>query len=112
MTQARTPHGRRKYDLARHHAWGGLGFLSLVMVLRILCPDIPGAVIVPILVILIVYVLVSLFLTYRYRSGLKEASAAPAPQGNVVPKAEKDGLKEEKKRFKAELKVRKKAQGA
>ena len=111
MAQARTPHYRRKYYLARHHAWGGLGFLSVVMVLRILCPDIPGVVIAPIIVILIMYVLVWLFLTYRYRSGLKEAPVAPAPQGNEVPKAEKAGLKVEKKRIKAELKSRNKGGG-
>ena len=108
MPRARTPHERRKYDLARHHAWGGLAFLSIVMVLRILFPDIPSAVVYPLIIILVGYVLVWLCFTYRYRTELKKDAAAPMPPGGGVPRVDKAGMKLEKKRIKADLKARKK----
>lgn len=65
----------RKYALARHHAWGGLGLISLISVIRILHPPLPDMFFFPILVLLILYVLFWLAMTYRFRSGLMAETA-------------------------------------
>jgi len=46
---------KRRYNLFRHHAWAGLGFLSVLLAVRILFPELLEL-LQPILVVLIVYV--------------------------------------------------------
>ena len=60
---------KRRYNLFRHHAWAGLGFLSVLLAVRILFPELLEL-LQPILVVLIVYVVIALIFTYKYRAGL------------------------------------------
>ena len=98
----------KKYPLAKHHAWGGLALLSLVSALRLLFPDIPDWLAFPLIGILIVYILLWLGLTYRYRKELPEETSFPEVSGKeeekIRKKEAKNRLKLEKKRAKAELK--------
>jgi uncharacterized membrane protein len=102
---------RKKYDLARHHAWAGLGLLSVVAAVRLLLPALPDGLFLAISSTLIVYILFWLFLTYRYRAGLKADSSPITEVSAEKAKTalEKARLKLEKKRAKAEIKARKKA---
>ncbi len=101
---------KRKYDLARHHAWGGLGFLSVALAIRYILPSVPDKIILPIVIILLLYILFWLFLTYRYLSDLKAGTTSPNFE-RENEKAEKARLKIEKKRIKAEIKKNKGAGG-
>ena len=109
-TQAQNNY-RRKYDISRHHAWAGLGFLSVALALRYLFPSLPNRVSSAAILILIVYILFWLSLTYRYRSGLREESPSErmqAPLGKERVELDKIRLKLEKKRSKANYKLYKK----
>ena len=105
---------KRKYDTYRHHAWAGGILLSLLMVIRVLLEilnisNIPDLIILPIGVILIVYVLISIFFTYRYLSGLNFQQEQQIIQVKTISnEVEKDKLKLEKKKVKAEFKKQKK----
>ena len=102
---------RRRYPLAKHHAWGGLALLSLVSAFRFLFPEIPDFIVFPLIGALFLYVLVWLGLTYRYRRDLSErALSAPVDERGgekSTKKAAKNRLKLEKKKAKAELKQNK-----
>lgn len=105
---------KRKYDMYRHHAWAGGILLSLLMIIRALLEilnisNIPDLIILPIGVILIVYVLISIFFTYRYLSGLNVQQEQKILQVKTISnEVEKDKLKLEKKKIKAEIKKKKK----
>jgi uncharacterized membrane protein len=60
---------KKRYNLFRHHAWAGLGFLSVLLAVRILFSELLEL-LQPILVVLIVYVVIALIFTYKYRAGL------------------------------------------
>jgi hypothetical protein len=109
-TQAQNNY-RRKYDISRHHAWAGLGFLSVALALRYLFPSLPDRVSSAAILILIAYILFWLSLTYRYRSGLKEGTPSrrlQAPLGKERVELDKARLKLEKKRSKGNYKLYKK----
>ena len=99
---------KKKYPLAKHHAWGGLAMLSLVSALRLLFPGIPDWLAFSLIGILIVYILVWLGLTYRYRKESPEESSSLDSAGKeeekIRKKEAKNRLKLEKKRAKAEIK--------
>ena len=99
---------KKKYPLAKHHAWGGLALLSLISALRLLFPDIPDWITLPLIGILIVYILIWLGLTYRFRKELPEERPSPDIPGKeeekIRKKEAKNRLKLEKKRAKAESK--------
>ena len=102
---------KRKYDLARHHAWAGLGLLSVFLAIRILYPDVSNLV-QPILVILIVYILISILFTFKYYKGISETqitkkTSYDAEKEKIHAKVEKERLKLQKKKSKAEVKVKK-----
>ena len=84
---------RKKYEWYRHHAWAGLGLLSVFLAIRYFV-FIPDVISLPVIFILVAYILIALLQTYRYSHALI---------------AEKEKLKLEKKKIKAELKARKKA---
>lgn len=103
---------KRKYDVARHHAWAGSVLLAILVAIRGFLElskiDIGDWIIVTLGLILVFYVLISVVFTYRYRAGLSSV------QDNVVEvKAESDNLEKEmlkleKKKAKTEAKKAKK----
>jgi MFS superfamily sulfate permease-like transporter len=100
---------RIKYDLYRHHAWAGLGLLSIFIAIRYIIPSIPIWIFVPVLLALIVYILIALMLTYKYRAGLRakiESSTTSIPSEEA--KLQKLKYKLEKKKQKAQVKLQKK----
>ena len=104
---------KKRYHLIRHHAWAGLGFLSVILAIRILFPNLMHL-LQPIIVILIIYVVIALLLTYKYRLGLsldQEISnhSDEVKKEKINADIEKQRLKLEKKQAKAETKKQKKA---
>ena len=110
MTQKNLNENKRKYDVYRHHAWAGAILLSVLLAVRILFES-DNTIIVPIAIILIVYILISLFLTYKYHSGLS-AQQKTVQEVHIrlnESEIERERLKVEKKKVKAEAKKVKKS---
>ena len=104
---------KRKYQIFKHHAWAGLGFLAILFATRIFFPDFT-LIFSPIIFILIVYILVALIFTYKYRSGLTTIDeinvvTTDEKSKNQIIKTNKDQIKIEKKKAKAEVKRQKKS---
>lgn len=110
---------KRKYDMYRHHAWAGGILLSVLMSIRVLLDilgvsNIPDFIIFPIGFILVFYVLISIFFTYKYRSGLTvqqnqriiqvKTTSDDVEKEKIRAKVEKEKLKLEKKKVKAGVK--------
>ena len=103
---------KRRYNLFRHHAWAGLGFLSVLLAVRILFPELLEL-LQPILVVLIVYVVIALIFTYKYRAGLSAKQetvyhSKELEKEKIHADVEKELLKLEKKKTKAKIKAGKK----
>ena len=103
---------KRKYQAFRHHAWAGLGFLSVLLAIRLILPESPE-ILPPIIFVLVVYVVIALLFTYRYRAGLsvKQEVVHPSEElekEKICAEVEKERLKVEKKKAKAESKKAKK----
>lgn len=105
---------KKKYQTFRHHAWAGLGFLTVLLAVRIIVPSL-SELILPILVVLIIYVVIALLFTYKYRAGLpaeeKVLQVQPSVEfekERIQAKVEKERLKLEKKKAKTEAKKAKK----
>jgi len=105
---------KRKYHTFRHHAWAGLGFLSVVLAVRLLFLE-QTQILTPVVVILLIYILVALLFTYIYRSGLsvpdkivKVEPSVEIERERIDAEIEKVRLKLEKKKAKAEAKSKKK----
>ncbi len=101
---------RKKYEWYRHHAWAGLGLLSVFLAIRYFV-FIPNIISLPVIFILVAYILIALLQTYRYSHALIAEKELPVDLEKEKLKfiAEKEKLKLEKKKIKAELKARKKA---
>jgi len=104
----------RKYEIFRHHAWAGTAFLSILLALRYFITSIPRYVFIPLGTLLIVYILICVLYTYKYRAGLSKSQeydqpSQPAgkPGGQT---AAPESPKIQKKRAKTEAKARKKEQ--
>jgi len=107
---------KRKYQAFRHHAWAGLGFLSIAFALRLLFPE-SFEMLTPVIFILVIYIVVALLFTYRYRAGLSAEEKVVQVQPSVEiekeklqTEIEKERLKLEKKKAKIEAKKTKKAE--
>ena len=103
---------KRKYQAFRHHAWAGLGFLSVLLAIRLILPESPE-ILPPIIFVLVVYVVIALLFTYKYRAGLsiKQEVVHPSEElekEKICAEVEKERLKVEKKKAKAESKKAKK----
>ena len=65
---------KHRYAMARHHAWAGSVLLAVLLALRVFFltweNDINETIFIIIGVILIIYILIALLLTYRYRSAI------------------------------------------
>ncbi|UCD04588.1 MAG: hypothetical protein JSW73_02705 [Candidatus Woesearchaeota archaeon] len=92
-------HGK-KYAKFKHHAWAGLGFLSVILAINYFV-KLPSFFLIPVLTVLICYILMSLLLTYKYRKGIINHTI------EVYHKL-KDEAKIEKKKLKALVKLEKK----
>ena len=104
----------RKYEIFRHHAWAGTAFLSILLALRYFITEIPRYIFIPLGTLLIVYILIAVLYTYRYRAGISKRreyhqSSQPTERPGVQTVAP-EILKIEKKRAKSEAKARKKEQ--
>ncbi len=114
---------KRKYDISRHHAWAGSVLLALLVATRgfLELSDIKinDTFVIVLGIILVFYTLISVFLTYRYRSGLTTEqkkivevhhhnSDDELEKKKIDSDLEKERLKLEKKKAKAELKKAKK----
>lgn len=106
---------KKKYQRFRHHAWAGLGFLSVAFALRLLFPE-SFEMLPPVIFILVIYIVVALLFTYRYRAGLsaeekveKVQPPVEVEKEKIHAEVEKERLKLEKKKAKTEAKKTKKA---
>lgn len=106
---------KRKYHVFRHHAWAGLGFLSVVLAFRLIFLE-SAQILTPVIVILAIYIIIALIFTYRYRIGLTakekvvkvESLSDEVQKERIRADVEKERLKLEKKKAKAEAKKGKK----
>lgn len=106
---------KKKYNSFRHHAWAGLGFLSVVLALRLIFFE-TADFLTPIVVILALYIVIALIFTYKYRIGLSAEETVVQVEPSVElekeklkAEVEKERLKIEKKKAKSEAKKAKKA---
>ena len=106
---------KKKYHAFRHHAWAGLGFLSVALAIRLIFLE-QTVILTPIIVILAIYIVIALLFTYIYRSGLsaedKIIQVEPSVElekEKLQVEVEKERLKLEKKKTKIEAKTGKKA---
>ena len=104
---------KKKYGISKHHAWAGTAFLSVLLALRYLIVSIPDEIFIPIGSILVLYILIGLAFTYKYRAGLSDVQRADynseeLEKEKIRAEVEKKRLKLDKKRAKAEAKASKK----
>jgi len=110
---------KRKYNVFRHHAWAGLGFLSVVLAFRLIFLE-QAQILTPVVVILAIYIIVALIFTYIYREGISteekitrikkfESYSNDIKKEKVKAEVEKEKLKLEKKKTKADAKKIKKS---
>lgn len=97
---------KRKYENARHHAWAGSVLLAVLLAIRIFLETskIDDRIFIFIGSILVIYILIAVFFTYKYRSGLsiEQKNAIEIKVNSDDIKKEK--LKLEKKKAKDEVK--------
>ena len=97
--------GRRRYSWYKHHAWAALAMLSLFFaVSRFIA--VPAAAAIIIVIALGSYALVAIAFTYRHNTDNISPDGQAA--GATPEERTKDWEKREKKRLKAEAKLRKK----
>jgi hypothetical protein len=115
MSQRNLSEYKKKYHAFRHHAWAGLGFLSVVLAIRLIFLE-STELLTPIIVILAIYILVALIFTYKYRAGVSATEQVVKVEPSVElekerlnAEVEKERLKVEKKKVKAEAKALKKS---
>lgn len=116
MTKKDFAEYKRRYHAFRHHAWAGLGFLSVFLAVRIILGENSPAIMDYIIFLLLLYIVIALLFTYRYRSGLSVKDEIVQVQTSVEVEKErinagvkKEPLKLEKKKVKAEAKKVKKS---
>lgn len=103
---------KKKYHMYRHHAWAGSVLLAVLIAVRgfleLSSVSINDWIIVIIGLFLVFYILISVFLTYKYSSGLK-ADSETVIEHKYSDEVEKERLKLEKKLAKNKAKIQKKA---
>jgi len=95
---------KRKYNQFKHHAWAGLGFLSVFLAITRFF-SVPNFISLPITLILVFYIVISLIFTYKYRGGVSLKEDVVLTEKGII---EKEKLKLEKKKAKNEEKILKK----
>lgn len=86
MNNTKKEEYKRKYAMAKHHAWAGSVLLAILGALRWFVDDTKwyqkDIVFIIIGMIIILYILIALFLTYRFRSGLSMKQNVPDQNTN------------------------------
>ena len=114
MNQKNLSEYKRKYDVARHHAWAGSVLLAVLVAIRGFLElseiKIDDRIIIAIGMILVFYILIAVFLTYNYRSGInaEQKTVQEVHIHSDETEIEKERLKVEKKKAKADAKKAKK----
>ncbi len=113
---------KKKYDMARHHAWAGSVLLAILGATRWFVQDVTyqykDLLFIIAGIVIIMYILIALFFTYQFRSGLitvqknndqqviiNQSNSLPNEYAELSPKEQE---KIEKKRAKNESKQLKK----
>ena len=121
MNQKNLREYKQKYGIARHHAWAGSVLLAVLIAIRsfLELTDIKLNDIIVLIVgiILIIYILISVFYTYKYRSGLSDEQqkievyikSKDYKKQEIEGKVEKQRLKIDKKKVKNDAKIIKKS---
>jgi len=104
---------KERYDIFRHHAWAGTVLLSVLLAVRYMIPQFPHYLFTILCTLLIVYIVLALFYTFKYRRGLSERAMTGREPDDTneekqQAKIDKELLKIDKKKAKAETKQRKK----
>jgi purine-cytosine permease-like protein len=109
---------KKKYAISKHHAWAGSILLAILLAIRIFFETANikeyNQLILFIGFFIIIYMIISLILTYKYRSGLSldEKSinvTISSKESNNKEKYDKNLAKIEKKKAKERLKKLKKS---
>lgn len=124
MGEAKKADYKRKYAMAKHHAWAGSVLLAILGAIRWFISDTTyprtDLIFIIIGILLIVYILIALVLTYRFRSGLIEEETriqqhiimnkdqSSNPSISTTALSPKEQAKVEKKKTKNESKQLKK----
>lgn len=122
MNKSKKTDFKQKYDMARHHAWAGSVLLAILGAVRWFVTDTEypqkDLLFIILGIILILYILIALVFTYRFRSGLAEAqnqvqqqiinTQSSSNNDSTTVLTPKELAKIEKKKAKAESKRLKK----
>ena len=112
---------KKKYEISKHHAWAGSILLAILLAIRIFFETSNineyNQLILIIGFFIIIYMLISLILTYKYRSGLSideksinvSISSNDSRNGKINEKYDKNFAKIQKKKTKEKLKELKKS---
>jgi hypothetical protein len=112
---------KKRYAISKHHAWAGSILLAILLAIRIFLEaseiNVDDRIILFVGAILVVYMLIALIFTYRYRTGLSadikseriQLAKDEVEDIKIESKIEKNRIKIEKKKAKAELKKEKKS---
>jgi hypothetical protein len=104
---------KNKYDMARHHAWAGSVLLAVILALRLFISpanEFINTISYVLIVCVIFYILISLGLTYKYRSAIIGSFNRSNPDNLINNAMRKDQVKLQKKQGKNTYKIRKKQQ--
>ena len=111
---------RKKYAISKHHAWAGSILLAIILAIRIFFETSKNneynQIILIIGFFIIIYMIISLIFTYKYRSGLSlddksinlSISSNNVENSKMKEKSDKNISKIEKKKAKERLKELKK----
>ena len=111
---------KKKYAISKHHAWAGSLFLAILLAIRIFFETsnikFDDKIILFIGAIIVIYMMIALFFTFKYRTGLSaddkhievDIYSNIRDKEQINNKLEKEKIKIEKKREKTKLKKQKK----
>ena len=107
---------KKRYAIAKHHAWAGSVLLAILSAIRIFFEtsnqEINDIIFITFGFFLVLYILIALVLTYKYRSGLidqqKPLSIQRYDQEKLEKQVSKEQLKIKKKKAKNQVKKQKK----
>ncbi len=112
---------RKKYAISKHHAWAGSILLAILLAIRIFFETMNikeyDKLFLIIGIIIIIYMLISLIFTYKYRSGISFneksinviISSKNSENNKIKERYDKNSAKIQKKKAKERLKELKKS---